>query len=91
MFQTIFQQPDANNVRHHARDVVEFCQQRFPHVADYLEESLGDLLAFTHGPKPENSVDENLITPPHRLVEQKGTSPVSCPTSTTPSCICSRR
>lgn len=34
-----------------AREVVEFCQQKFPHVADYLEESLDDLLAFTNTPK----------------------------------------
>ncbi|WP_350338511.1 transposase [Corynebacterium rhinophilum] len=28
--------------------MVEFAQQRFPHVADYLEESLDDLVAFTN-------------------------------------------
>lgn len=29
----------------------EFCQQRFPHVADYLEESPDDLAAFATTPK----------------------------------------
>ena len=51
MFHTIFQQPDAASVWKQAHDVVEFCQQKFPHVADYLEESLDDLLAFTNTPK----------------------------------------
>lgn len=51
MFHTIFQQPDAQAVWDQARDVIEFCQQKFPHVADYLEESLDDLLAFTNAPK----------------------------------------
>lgn len=51
MFHTIFQQPDATSVWSQAKDVVEFCQQKFPHVADYLEESLDDLLAFTAAPK----------------------------------------
>ena len=51
MFHTIFQQPDAASVWAQAREVVAFCQQRFPHVADYLEESLDELLAFTNTPK----------------------------------------
>ena len=51
MFQTIFQQPDAQAVWDQAREVVGFCEQKFPHVADYLEESLDELLAFTHAPK----------------------------------------
>ncbi|MEX3505759.1 IS256 family transposase [Corynebacterium sp. LK2510] len=51
MFQTIFQQPDAQAVWDQAREVVTFCEQKFPHVADYLEESLDELLAFTHAPK----------------------------------------
>lgn len=34
-----------------AREVVTFCEQKFPHVADYLEEALDELLAFTHAPK----------------------------------------
>lgn len=51
MFHTIFQQPDSQAVWKQAHDVVEFCQQKFPHVADYLEESLDDLLAFTNTPK----------------------------------------
>ena len=51
MFQTIFQQPDTAAVWDQAREVVAFCQQKFPHVADYLEEALDELLAFTTAPK----------------------------------------
>lgn len=51
MFHTIFQQPDANSVWSQAREVVDFCTTRFPHVADYLEEALDDFLAFTAAPK----------------------------------------
>lgn len=51
MFHTIFQQPDATAVWAQAREVVEFCQSRFLHVADYLEEYLDDVLAFTQVPK----------------------------------------
>ncbi|WP_204306617.1 transposase, partial [Klebsiella pneumoniae] len=51
MFHTIFQQPDAASVWAQAREVVEFCQQKFPDVADYLEEALDELLAFTQCPK----------------------------------------
>lgn len=51
MFHTIFQQPDAQSVRAQAQDVVTFCQQKLPHVADYLEEALDELLAFTNAPK----------------------------------------
>ena len=51
MFQTIFQQPDAQAVWDQAREVVGFCEQKFPHVADYLEEALDELLAFTNTPR----------------------------------------
>lgn len=51
MFHTIFQQPDAESVWSQAREVVSFCQQKSPHVADYLEEALDELLAFTSVPK----------------------------------------
>ena len=51
MFQTIFQQLDTAAVWDQAREVVAFCQQKFPHVADYLEEALDELLAFTTAPK----------------------------------------
>lgn len=51
MFQTIFQQPDAPAVWAQAREVVGFCEQKFHHVADYLEEALDELLAFTNTPK----------------------------------------
>ena len=37
MFHTIFQQPDSQAVWKQAYDVVDFCHQKFPHVADYLE------------------------------------------------------
>ncbi|MFS0164015.1 hypothetical protein ACL1E1_13415, partial [Corynebacterium striatum] len=43
MFHTIFQQPDAEAVWTQAREVVEFCQAKFPHVADYLEEHLDEV------------------------------------------------
>ena len=49
MFHTIFQQPDS--VWAQAREVIEFCQQKFPHVATYLEECLDELLAFTAAPR----------------------------------------
>lgn len=51
MFQTIFKQSDAQSVWAQAREVVAFCEQKFPHVADYLEEALDELLAFTNTPK----------------------------------------
>lgn len=51
MCHTIFQQPNAQSVWAQARDVVDFCQEKFPHVADYLEEALDELLAFTQCPK----------------------------------------
>ena len=51
MFHTIFQQPDAEAVWAQHQEVVEFCQAKFPHAADYLEEHLDDALAFTHTPK----------------------------------------
>lgn len=51
MFHPIFHQPDSQAVWKQAHDVVEFCQEKCPHVADYLEESLDDLLAFTNTSK----------------------------------------
>lgn len=51
MFQTIFKQSDAQSLWAQAHEVVELCQERFPHVADYLEEALDELLAFTNAPK----------------------------------------
>ena len=51
MFQTIFQQPDAQAVWDQAREVVAFCEQKVPHVADYLEKALDELLAFTNTPR----------------------------------------
>lgn len=51
MFHTIFQQPNAQSVWAQARDVLDFCQEKFPHVADYLEEALDELLASTQCPK----------------------------------------
>ncbi|EPD26717.1 IS256 family transposase [Actinotignum timonense] len=51
MFHTIFRQPDAASVWGQARDVVEFCSRKFPHVGDYLEESLDEILAFTAAPE----------------------------------------
>ena len=52
MFHTIFQRSDADSVWAQVRQVVEFCGQKCPHVTDYLEESLDELLAFTTAPKP---------------------------------------
>ncbi|QFQ01459.1 Transposase, Mutator family [Corynebacterium urogenitale] len=51
MFHSIFQQADARSTWGQAREVVEFCHQRFPEVADYLEESWEEILAFTCTPK----------------------------------------
>lgn len=34
-----------------AKEVVTLCEQKFPHAADYLGESLNKLLAFTNTPK----------------------------------------
>ena len=51
VFQTIFQQHDATTVWTQPREVVSFSGHRFPHVADYLEEALEELLAFTQTPK----------------------------------------
>lgn len=51
MFHTIFQQPDTKAVWNLARDAVEFCQQKFSHVTDYLEESVDELSAFNSAPK----------------------------------------
>lgn len=51
MFHSIFQQTDAQATWDQAREVVDFCTERFPDVADYLEESLDEILAFTTAPK----------------------------------------
>nr|CAB0882539.1 IS256 family transposase IS3506 [Corynebacterium diphtheriae] len=51
MFHSIFQQTDAQATWDQAREVVEFCSERFPEVAGYLEESLDEILAFTNTPK----------------------------------------
>lgn len=63
MFHTIFQQPDAQSVWAQIRNAVEFCQEEFPHVADYLEEALDQLLAFTQW--SEIRVDEGVVEQPH--------------------------
>ena len=75
MFHTIFQQPDAESVWSQAKEVVAFCEQKFPHVADYLEEALGELLAFTNTPKSvwkkvwSNNPTERLNGPEPRKVD----------------------
>lgn len=51
MFHSIFQQADAKATWDQAQEVVEFCYERFPKVADYLEKSLDEILAFTQTPK----------------------------------------
>lgn len=51
MFHSIFQQADAKATWDQAQEVVEFCYERFPTVAGYLEESLDEILAFTQTPK----------------------------------------
>ena len=48
---SIFQQADAQATWDQSQEVVEFCYERFPTVADYLEESLDEILAFTQTPK----------------------------------------
>ena len=52
MFQTIFQQPDAQSTWAQAREVVDLLEPKFPEVAIYLEKSLDEVLAFTAAPKP---------------------------------------
>lgn len=52
MFHSIFQQADAQATWDQAHEVVEFYNERFPEVADYLEESLDEILSFTLTPKP---------------------------------------
>ena len=51
LFHTIFQQPDSESVCSQAREVVAFCEDKFPHVASYLEQVREELLAFTNAPK----------------------------------------
>ncbi len=51
MFHSMFQQANAQATWDQAREVVEFCNERFPEVADYVEESLDEILAFTNTPK----------------------------------------
>lgn len=62
-----FQQPDAAAVQAQAGDVVGFCQQKFPHVADYLEEALDELLAFTCAPKTMLLRQHRPDQPNHRV------------------------
>ena len=40
-FRTLFQQLDAPSVQGQAREVVAFCEDKFPHVVGNLEEDLG--------------------------------------------------
>ncbi|EIK55625.1 transposase-like protein [Corynebacterium diphtheriae bv. intermedius str. NCTC 5011] len=51
MFHSIFQQANTQATWDQAREVVEFCSERFPEVAGYLEKSLDEILAFTNTPK----------------------------------------
>lgn len=51
MFQTIFQQPDRQATKAQAQEVVGILDKKFPEVAEYLEESLDEILAFTAAPK----------------------------------------
>lgn len=51
IFHSIFQQADAQATWDQSQEVVEFCYERFPTVAGYLEESLDEILAFTQTPK----------------------------------------
>lgn len=76
MFHTIFQQPDSPSVWAQAREVVAFCQEKFPHVADYLEQALDELLAFANAPK---SVWKKVWSnnPTERLIEKSAGAPTS--------------
>lgn len=76
MSHTIFQQPDSTAMWNQAREVVCFCQQKFPHVADFLEESLEDVLAFTTALKAVwTKVWSN--NPTERLNRKSGEEPMS--------------
>lgn len=68
-FQTIFQQPDAAAVWAQAHEVIEFCHQKFPHVANYLEEALDEILAFTS--VRQSLVDEGVVQQPHRTAQSR--------------------
>ncbi|WP_327785994.1 transposase [Corynebacterium belfantii] len=46
-----YSKPDSESVWSQAREVVAFCENKFPCVASYLEEALDELLAFTNAPK----------------------------------------
>ena len=83
MFHTSFHQPDADSVWAQAREVVEFCGQKCPHVADYLEESLDELLAFTTAPKPVWTKRSGPITPPNGSTEKSDVAPTSSGSSQT--------
>ena len=52
MFQTIFQQPDAQSTWPQAHEVVDLPEPTFPQVATYPEDSLDEVSAFTAAPKP---------------------------------------
>lgn len=47
---TIFQQPDADEVRKQFKRVVEQLEERYPAVSELLEEAKEDVLAFTAFP-----------------------------------------
>jgi transposase-like protein len=67
MFQTIFQQPDAQAVWDQAREVVGFCEQKFPHVA-HSPRGVPRRAAGFH-PRPEGGVDEGVVEQPDRKAQ----------------------
>ena len=67
MFQTIFHQPDAQAVWDQAREVVAFCEQKFPHVAHSPRGSARRAAGVDEHAK--DGVDEGAVEQPHRAVE----------------------
>jgi transposase-like protein len=47
----VFEQPDADAVRHQAHQVISTLEAKFPKAAAHLDEARADLLAFTAFPR----------------------------------------
>ena len=67
MFQTIFQQPDAQAVWDQAQEVVGFCEQKFPHVAHSPRGSARRAAGVHEHAK--GGVDEGVVEQPDRKAQ----------------------